>query len=135
MPKNKWKLHNTVGNLVDEGLFIYKRLEIVEIDFEKNMWFEMYICVSLFVTLAHAGSNWKSLNHKINHKKKAHEIHMRKYLGHMKCSKEKGLDSQNTNKKKFRTHEYPREKIADPQIPTRKILDPRNTHEKKILTH
>ena len=60
---------------------------------------------------------------------------MRKYLGHMKCSKEKGLDSQNTNKKKFRTHEYPREKIADPQIPTRKILDPRNTHEKKILTH
>ena len=134
MPKNKWKLHNTVSNLVDEGLFIYKRLAIVEIDFEKNMWFEMYICVSLFVTLAHAGSSWKSLNHKINHKKKAHEIHMRKnsrpakypwikYLGHMKCSKEKGLDPQNTREKNFGPTKHPREKN----------FDPLNTHEGTIV--
>ena len=72
---------------------------------EKNSWFEMYFCISVFVSLAHAASNWKALNHEINDKKK--------------------LDPRNTHKTKFWTQE----------IPTRKMLHPQSTHEKNCRSH
>ena len=73
------------------------------IDLEKKTWFEMNFCISVLITLAHAASNWKSLNHEINLEKKR-------------------LTQELLTRKKIRTE----------QIPTRKILDPRNTHEKKF---
>ena len=63
----------------------------------------MYFCISAFVTLAHVGSNLKSLNHEINFKEK---------IGPKNYSREKN----------FGPMKYPREKI----------LDPRNTHEKNL---
>ena len=66
----------------------------------------MYICISIFVALAHAVSKLKSWNHEINHKKKK-------------------LNPWNTDEKKN----------SDPQISTRKSLDPRSKHEKKFQTH
>ena len=72
----------------------------------------MYFCVSVFVTLAHASSNLKSLNHEINYKKKGEPT---------KNSLEKNSDAKNPMRKNFgpkNTHE--------------KILDPRNTHYKKL---
>ena len=72
----------------------------------------MYFCISVFVTLAHAASSLKSLNHEIKYKKKNWPT---------KYSREKKSDPRNTHEKKFRTRE--------------KILDPRNTHEKKFQTY
>ena len=101
------------------------------------MWFEIYFCISVFVTLAPAASSLKSLNQEINYKKKNEPT---------KYSREKRSDPRNTHKKKFRTHEYPREnfgpikysgeKISDPlNTHEKKNLDPRNTYEKEFWTH
>ena len=103
----------------------------------------MYFCISVFVTLAHAASSLKSLNHEIKYKKKNWPT---------KYSREKKSDPRNTRKnfgpaRKFWTHEtptrknfrptkYPQEKNFGPtKYPRENILDPRNTHEKKFWTH
>ena len=64
------------------------------------MWFQMYFCIPVFVTLAHVSSNLKSLNHEINDKEK---------IGPTKCYREKNSDPGNSHEKKFWTHEYSRE--------------------------
>ena len=40
-----------MSNLEDEALFWYKQLIIVEMNLEKNTPFEMYFCISGFLTL------------------------------------------------------------------------------------
>ena len=74
----------------------------------------MYICISIFIALAHAVSKLKSWNHEINHKKKKIEP--------MKYWREKKFGSTNIHEKKFGPTKYAREKISDP----------RNTREKNF---
>ena len=76
------------------------------------MWFQMYFCIPVFVTLAHVSSNLKSLNHEINDKEK---------IGPTKYSQEKISDPRNSPRKNF-----------GPTNAHEKILSPRNTHEKKF---
>ena len=45
-------------------------MTIVELNLEKNVWFEMYFGISVFVAVAHEASNLKSLNQEISYKKK-----------------------------------------------------------------
>ena len=72
----------------------------------------MLFCISVFVTFVHAASNLKSLNHKINYKKKwAHEILTRK----------------------FQTHQYLRGSFGPTKYRREKISEPRNTHEVKVV--
>ena len=85
----------------------------------------MYFCISVFVTLAYAVRNLKSLKHKINYKKKD---------GPTKYPRESNFDPQNTHERTFRSHEYPRENFRPTKYPREKILDPRNIHEKKFWT-
>ena len=74
----------------------------------------MWFCISVFVTFVHAASNLKSLNHKINYKKKwAHEILTRKKFWptrknfKLTNTHEEVLDPPNTDEKKFQSHEIP----------------------------
>ena len=83
----------------------------------------MYFFISAFVTLAHVGSNLKSLNHEINFKEK---------IGPKNYSREKISDPRILTRK-FGPTKYPREKNFGPmKYPREKILDPRNTHEKNL---
>ena len=105
-------------------------MTIVEIDLEKNTWFEMYFCISVSVTPSHVAGNWKSLNQEIRPEKKkwTHKILTRKTFGLTKYPREKVFSQRNTQEKKFRTDEipkYPREQISDPRI----------NHKKKVWTY
>ena len=74
----------------------------------------MYFCISVFVTLAYATSNLKSLSHEINYKEK--------------------MGARNNHEKKILTHEIPTRKNFGPTTYSReKNSDPNNTHEKKFL--
>ena len=90
-----------------------------------------FIFVFLFLSLLlMQPATRKSLNYKINHKKKngptkysqekfwTHE-YARENFGPMKYLQEKILDPQSNHKKNSRSTKYPQEKILDPQ----------NTHE------
>ena len=101
-------------------------MTIVEINLEKNTWFELCFCITVFVTLAHAASNLKSLNDEINYRKKN---------GPTKYSREKYSDPWNTQEKKFRIHEHPRKNFGTIEYQREKSPDSRNTHEKTFWTH
>ena len=86
-------------------------MAIVKIDLEKITWFEMHFCISIFITLAHAASKWKPLNHEINLKKKNSTRNI---------SKRKKFGSMNTHEKIFWTHEIPKRKNLGPtKYPTK----------------
>ena len=104
----------------------------------------MFFCISVFVTLAHAASSFKSLNHEIKFKKKnwptkdsreknlTREILTRKNFGLAR----KFWTHEIPTRKNFRPTKYPQEKNFEPtKYPRENILDPRNTHEKKFWTH
>ena len=98
----------------------------------KSIWNRMHglRCVYVllfFLTLSHATSKLKSLNHKIDHV--IHEIPTRRILGATKHTREKILNPQNTHKKTFRTYEIPTIKSFGPAKYPRKYygtmaLDP-----------
>ena len=73
----------------------------------------MYFCISIFVTVAHAASSLKSLNHEIKYKKLNRPT---------KYSREKIRTHEIVTRKNFGPTKHPRQKISDPQ----------NTHEKKF---
>ena len=86
----------------------------------------MYFCISAFVTLAHVGSNLKSLNHEINFKEK---------IGPKNYSREKISDPRILTRK-FWTHEIPtRKKLWTHEIPTRKNFRPTKYSREKSWTH
>ena len=121
----KWKLRNAVNDVVDEAQTSqYKQFTILEISLEKHACFEMYFCISVYVTLAHAASSLKSLNHEINYKKKN---------GPTKYSRGKNFDPRNTHEQTFRTHEYPRENFGPRKYPRRHgstmALNPRDPRQ------
>ena len=90
----------------------------------------MYFCISVFVTLAHAASKLKSLNHEIKYKKK---IGPRNTLEKKFRTHEKILDPRNTQEKKFQTHEIPtRKKFWTHEIPTRKSFRPTKYQREKF---
>ena len=120
-------------------------------DLENNTYsVEAYFCISIFVTLAHAADNLKSLNHEINLEKKmeprnTHEIdclkivHIRsystpyftafglnleRYRVSLRIQSECGKTRAITLEKKFEPTKYPREMISDS----------RNIHEKNFWT-
>ena len=101
----------------------------------------MYFCISVFVTLAYATSNLKSLSHEINYKEKmgARNNHEKKILTH-EIPTRKSFGPTNTHekfwthdlltRKKFRPKKYLREKKFRPtKYPREKILDPQNTRK------
>ena len=105
----------------------------------------MFFCISVFVTLAHAASSLKSLNHEIKYKKKnwptkysreknlTREILTRKNCGLARkfwTHENKFQTYEISTRKKFWTHEIPKRKNFRPtKYPREKILDPLNTHE------
>ena len=90
---------------------------------QKSIYKRMYFWISVFVTLANAANNWKSLNHEINHKKKKwnHEILTRKNFGPTKYAREKFRTHEVPIRKNCGPTKYPREKNSDPWISTRKL--------------
>ena len=100
-------------------------------DLENNTYsVEAYFCISIFVTLAHAADNLKSLNHEINLEKKMEPRNTHK----IDCLKIVRIRSYSTpyfiafglNLERYRVHG---------PLPSRKNLNPRNTHEKWFRTH
>ena len=102
-------------------------MTIVEISLEKNTWFEIYFCITVFITLAYAASN--SLNLWIR------KSTTRKKDGPTKYSRENNSDPRNALERKFRTHEYPPENFRPTKYPREKISEPQNTHERKFQSH
>ena len=91
------------------------------------------------VTFIHSHSSLKS-------SRVIQETSSKYFFGPTKNPRKKILDSQNTNKKKFRTNKMSTKKNYIYEITTRKnigpsnyrredILDPRNTHEKNVWIH
>ena len=122
---------------------INKWQSIVEIDLEKNAWFEMHFCISFLslLLMQTATENlWmmKSISRKLDplttHEKKfpTYEIPTRKRFRLTKYSREKISDPSNTLRKKFQTHEYPQEKFVAHKIPTRKKFRPTKYLQEKI---
>ena len=75
------------------------------------IWFEMWFCIYVSVTLSRVASSWKFLNHEIIHAKKdwTHEIQKRK----------KFLTHEIPTQKKVGSMKYPREKLLTNKIPTK----------------
>ena len=85
----------------------------------------MQFFISVSVTLVHAASNLKSLNHEIKYTNKN---------GPTKYSREKNSDPRNTHDKTFWTHEYPPKNFG-PAKSQEKNFRPTKYPREKFWTH